>query len=323
MADVTASSPGQNLLTGDRGALFKFEYQTDVIAAFETKNVTLNRFMKRQTVGAKGVKFPTSGFATAQFHTPGTQLIGASQMPVGEKTINIDGTLLSDTFVDELEDLMSYWDYRGQVAQKQGYALAKQMDQTLLRLAVLCARAPANIPGQTPAGTTITDAAMKTDGVALAKALFAADNQFDMNGVDDDDRVAYLSPAQQALLVLSKDTINKLWGGEGSYADGSIARVGGVEIVKTTHLPTLVMVTDADVTAAGFNPATVLTKYRGDFSKTAGVVTHKSAIGTALAMDIATSASWQELFQAYLLIAKMAYGSDILRPESAIELATT
>ena len=58
----------------------------------------------------------------------------------------------------------------------------------------------------------------------------------------------------------------------------------------------------------------------GNFSTTVAVVFHKSAIGTVKLMDLGMESEYDIRRQGNLMVAKMALGHGILRPESACEI---
>ena len=102
----------------------------------------------------------------------------------------------------------------------------------------------------------------------------------------------------------------------GVYADGTVLRVAGVQIVKSNNLP------QASVSAAtGENYS-----YNGDFTNVKALVMQKQAIGTVKLMDLAverTSGDFEVMYQGTLMAAKYAMGHGILRPECAVEIKAT
>ena len=66
------------------------------------------------------------------------------------------------------------------------------------------------------------------------------------------------------------------WGGAGVYADGTVLRVAGVQIVKSNNLP------QANISAATGENNT----YNGDFTNVKALVMQKQAIGTVKLMDL-------------------------------------
>jgi len=121
------------------------------------------------------------------------------------------------------------------------------------------------------------------------------------------ERVAVLRPAQYYLTAQTTNVINRDWGGAGVYADGTVLKVAGVQIVKSNHLPST-------------NVASGPSAYQGDFSNTQGLVMHKAAIGTVKLLDLALEMDYDIRRQGTLVVAKYALGHGILRPECAVEL---
>lgn len=330
MANAIPNRPGQNLGTGNDRELFIEKYITDVMTAFYTANVTEGRFMERDITEGKGAEFPVTGIAGGGFHTPGSEILGR-KVKNTVKNIEVDGMLISDVFVAKIDELMNHWQVRQVYSTEQGKFLAKVNDYHKLLTAIKAARSQANIPGETGQGGRIVNAALKTDALALATSIFAARTTFDTLGVPQEDVAAYIAPAQMALLVLNKDVIDRNYGGAGSIASGVITELGGVSFVKTTHLPQGNFSTgnaqlDAvvkgifgdQVTADGVLPD----KYRLDASTTAGIVAHKSALGTVRLAGMELEMNYDFRRKGTLVVASQAQGTDVLRPEAAIELAT-
>ena len=63
--------------------------------------------------------------------------------------------------------------------------------------------------------------------------------------------------------------------------------------------------------------------YNVDASNHVALVFHKSAIGTVKLMDLAMESEYDIRRQGTLMVAKMALGHGILRPESAVTIKTS
>jgi len=156
-------------------------------------------------------------------------------------------------------------------------------------------------------GSVLVNASYAADGSVIASGIFAAGQAFDEKDVPEDDRYAYLRPAQYQLLAQTTNVINRDWGGSGSYADGKVMKLDNIAVIKTNNLPSTAI-------------ADGMPQYRGNFTNTRGLVMHKSAIGTVKLLDLSMESEYQIQRQGTLMVAKYALGSDILRPESAVEL---
>jgi hypothetical protein len=181
-----------------------------------------------------------------------------------------------------------------------------------MRVGVLAARSAATITGQN-GGSALTDADAATNGASLAASIFEAAKVLDEKDVPENERVALVAPAQYYNLVQTTDVINRDFGGAGVYADGTVLRVAGIQIVKTNNLPS------SNIAAVSGENNT----YSGDFSNTVALVMQKQAVGTVKLMDLAverTSGDFEVMYQGTLMAAKYAMGHGVLRPECAVEI---
>lgn len=307
MANATVLRTGQINTAGDVNALFLKVFAGEVMTAFEEQNEMLDRHMIRSISSGKSAQFPATWKLTAAYHTPGTELVGQTS-PLGERTITIDDLLVSDVFLASIDEAKAHYEVRSEYSMQAGAALRRTFNKNVLQVGVLAARAATTVTGGN-GGTELTNANYLTDASVMAGGIFAASVALDEKDVPEDDRFVFVRPAQYSLLVQNKDTINKDWGGSGMYSDGTINRIGGIEIVKSRNLP------NTNVTTG---PAA----YQGNFSTTAALVMNRRAVGTVKLMDLATEAEWDIRRQGWLLLAKYAMGHGILRPECAVELKT-
>jgi len=322
MAVTSNASPvsrlGQINKSGDADALFLKTFSGEIITTFETASVILDRHFVRTITSGKSAQFPVLGEAGAKYHTPGASILEGdnaylSQIAAAEKVITIDDLLIAATFIANIDEAKNHYDVRAEYANKLGYALANAWDKRGLQVGILNARSAATITGQ--AGGTVLNkgATVATTASVLAAALFEAAASLDNKNVPADGRVAFLRPEQYYLLVQAKDAINKDWGGQGAYSDGTVFRVAGIEIVKTINLPS------TNISAVTGEKNT----YSGDFTNTVALVQHRSAIGTVKLMDLAFESEYQIVHQGTLMVAKYAMGTGPLRPESSVEISKT
>lgn len=302
-------------------ALFQSIYQNEVLASFEQSTVMLDKHFVRTISGGKSATFPVMGRTTASKHTIGAQLTGSSAVRHNEKIINIDGLILSDIFVSNLEEMMNYYDVRGPYAVEQGRALASKFDKDVAVEGIRGSAATSLLSGssENPAGGQITDGDLD-DGTlatrvgAVVKACFTAAKVFDAGNIPAEDRYLVCAPATYYDIVQNTDAINKDWGGAGSFADGSVARVAGIKIFKN---PNIGFASYQGGVVAGTNTsgdhATVMTYEYGLFFT-------PSAIGTVKLLDLAFESEYLIDYQATLLVAKYAMGHSWLRPECLIRL---
>lgn len=115
------------------------------------------------------------------------------------------------------------------------------------------------------------------------------------------------------LLAQTTKVLNRDWGGAGVYADGTVLKVAGVQIIKSNHLPTGVV----DAVTGEKNT------YNGDFTNTVALALQKEAIGTVKLKDLSVEKSGSDfhiMYQSTMMVAKYACGHGILRPGCAIEI---
>jgi hypothetical protein len=316
MADINImAAPGQLNGSGDRDAQFLKVFTGEVLTAFTENNVMKGLHRERTITHGKSASFPTIWKADARYHSPGTPILGDNKILHGERIINIDGRLISDVFIDDLEEAMNHYEIRSEYSKQLGAALARKYDQTTMQVACLAARATGNVTGQ-PGGSQLTNADFATDGKALAEGIFACAQIFDEKDVPDQkDRSVIVKPLQYYLLAQTTDLINKDWGGAGVYADGKILKVANIHIVKSNNVPS------ALITAQSGEKNT----YDGDFSNTVAACFTRDALGTVKLRDLKvekTGGDFKTVYQGVLMVASYAMGHGILRPECAIELLT-
>jgi hypothetical protein len=310
MANATPSRIGQVNNAGDVDALFLKVYAGEVLTAFTEQNKLADRTMVRNITSGKSAQFPATWKATASYHTPGTEITG-NTIAGNERVIVIDDLLISPVFIASIDEAKTHYEVRSEYSKQAGAALARTMDKNLAQVGLLAARASATVTGGN-GGSQITAATAKTDAAVLQTAAFACAQALDEKDVPEDDRYFYVKPAQYYLLINSgSNAINRDFGGEGngSVAEGNIFRIAGMRIVKTNNLPQS-------------NVATGPAAYQGDFTNTAALAMHRSAVGTVKLIDLAVEMAYDIRRQGTLVVAKYAVGHGILRPESAVEVKT-
>ena len=312
MADLNVTKQGQVNLAGDEKALFLKMFSGEVINTFNAINVYRALHKTRQIAAGKSASFPAIGKVTAAYHTPGTQLVG-TPVAHNERIITIDDLLVANVMIADIFEAMNHYDVRAEYSKQMGEALSKAYDRNVARVAVLAARAAATITGQ-PGGSQIVGGAnVRTDGALIKTALFTAAQVFDEKDVPSEGRSAVMRPVSYYAAAATTDLVNKDWGGSGAIATGRIESLAGIDIVKSNHVP------NTDESAA----ADVVTKYRGDYSKTAMSVFTRDAVGTVSLMDLSMQSEYLTLFQASALVGRYAVGHGVLQPECSIEVVTS
>lgn len=314
MANTTPSRLGQALSAGDAEALFLKVFSGEVMTIFEAENVTKGRTMVRAIQSGKSAQFPVMGRASAFYHVPGNEILGGA-IKHNERVITIDDLLISPVFIADIDEAMNHYDVRSHYSTEVGRVLAQVWDRQVLQVGVLAARTTTeNIPGESPAGSVITETAAGAydDPDAMAATFYAAAQIFDEKNVPEQDRIAYLKPGAYYRLLRSDKAVNRDFGGTGDRAKGKIWEIAGIEIVKTNNLPNTNVITGIQ---AGTDA-----KYVGDFTKVEALFMHKSAVGTVQLMDLSTRSDYDPRRVGTQVMSKLAAGHGVLRPEAAIEL---
>jgi len=320
MANATVNRVGQINQANDVDALFLKVFAGEVLTAFESGTITLDKHRIRTISNGKSAQFPVTGKIGAGYHTPGTELVGL-QGYHGERVITIDDLLVSHVFIADIDEAKTHFDVRGVYSTEMGRKLAQQMDVAVFQELVKAARASATVTDGY-GGTAITSDLFKlsvnggTDGgaatpaalaAALAGGVFSVAQAFDEKDVPDEGRFICFRPKEYYTLVQNKDVLNQDWGGRGSYADGNVIQIAGVNILKANNVPKTD--TSSSDTRHGVNAA-----------KTIATAWVERAVGTVKLMDLSMQSEYDVRRQGTLLVARYAMGHGILDPSCAAEL---
>lgn len=307
MANANPSRLGQINTSGATDALFLKLFSGEVMTAFKQATVFLNHHFVQTISGGSSAQFPILGRTTAAYHTVGSEIHG-NVIAHNERVITVDDMLVASTFIADWDEMVNHYQVRSKYSAEIGNALGQAFDKTVAQTAVLAARASSPITGEN-GGTVLTDANYSTSGAALAAALFDAKQVFDESEVTGTPRL-FLRPAQHSLMAETTSILNKDWGGAGSFSQGTVGPVNGVEIIKSNNVPS---------TNVNSGPS----KYQGNFSTTVGVFMTDMAVGTVKLQDVAIGTQYQLQRLGTLTVGRLAFGSGILRPICAIELKTS
>lgn len=345
--DTTPSRAGQINSAGDANALFLKKFAGEILTTFESNNIFKPLHTMRTIENGKSAQFPVTGIATASYHTPGANIADAensylSDPKKNEKVITIDDVLLASSFLSNIDDVKNHYDIRSVYSTELGRALAKRFDIAVAKVFIAAARdaTPGVTGGNVGAQVDVANNDLSAPdsagtkaaftGADLTAALFTAAAKLDNNDVPSEGRFCVLNPTDYYRLItgasgalsVSTSASNKDVGGSGSLASGTIPQVAGIDIYKSTNIPTTDL--SADATGDGAASNDVFggsgSGYNGDFRNTVGIVAHPSAVGTVKLLDLATESEYQIERQGTLFVAKYAMGHGILRGECALEL---
>lgn len=314
MTNANPSRLGQAALTGATDALFLKVFSGEVMSTFNANTVMKEKTRIRSINNGKSAQFPAIGKTVAEYHTAGAEILG-NNIEHGEKVITIDDMLIANTFIASIDEAKNHYDVRAEYSKQMGQALAQTYDRNLLSMAVKAARDPlglgAGVAGQGSA-TSENLGTITPSTAQIVSAMYDAAATLDTRNVPETERFVIVSPAVYYDLVQNDKLINRDFGQNGSYSDGTIMRVAGMQIVKSNNLAV------DHTTATGYPDFNA--KYAENATDTSALVIQKQALGTVQLMDMATEMEYDIRRQGTLAVSKMAVGHGVLRPECIIEL---
>jgi hypothetical protein len=260
---------------------------------------------------------------TADYHTPGTPILGSGDPPVAEKTILMDDLLVSSAFLYDLDETLAHYSLRSEISAKIGHALAEAYDKKIFRVIAKAARTAHPItaaPGPEPGGSVINlGAGNEFNAQALVDGFFEAASILDEKNVPRQGRTAVLSPRQYYALVSQVDTniLNRDFGNNsGSLTSGEgLYEIAGISIRRSNNLP---FMAGTVARVDGEN-----NDYSGDFSSSCGLIYGRDAAGVVQGIGPSvqtTGGDVKTMYQGDIIVGRLAMGADWLNPAAAIEL---
>ena len=322
MANASPVSVGRVNAGGSEDALFLKVFAGEVLTSFERASKTEGADMVRSISSGKSATFPVMGRVGASYHTAGAEITG-SDINHNEKVITINDLLISSVFLSNIEEAKNHWDVRSAYSQEIGRALAFTKDKHILQTIGQAAQASANVgdtsyaSGTVLTNTGIASATASTAANAMIDSLFDAAKQLDANYVPSEGRKCFMRLEEYYKLANATNAVNVDFSGKGSIAEGKVLKIAGIELVPVAHFVSSNVNSGVDqgsATAGGSNPQAV------DLSNYVALVSHPSAVGTVKLMDLGVEKEYDIRRQGNLMVAKMALGHGILRPESACEI---
>ena len=310
---MTASTPsriGQANSAGATDALFLKVFSGEVMASFNANTVMADKTRVRNVASGKSASFPAIGRITASYHTPGAEILGKA-VEHGEKVVTIDDLLISDSFIANIDEAKNHYEVRSEYSTQMGQALAQTFDRNLLSLAVKTARAgDAGAVAAQGAAVSTNLGSLTPTIQTLVDALYAEAAAMDDLFLPANDRYVIVSPTIYYGLVQNDKLIDRDFNTNGSYSDGTIMKVAGMSIIKSSNLAV-----DHTSDTVDFG-----TKYQVDASDTTALVFQKGALATVKLMEMATESEYDIRRQGTLMVSKMAVGHGAVNPQGIREL---
>jgi len=318
-------NPGNTGYGTDSGkyATYLKLFSGEMFKAYESACIAKGTVQNRTLTNGKSMQFIFTGRMTADYHTPGTPILGSGDPPVAEKTIVMDDLLISSAFLYDLDETLAQYSLRSEISKKIGHALAEAYDKKTFRTIALAAREAHPItaaPGPEPGGSVIKlGAGNEFNAQAIVDGFFEAASILDEKNVPRDGRTAVLSPRQYYALVSQVDSniLNRDYGNtQGNLTSGQgLYEIAGISIKRSNNLP---FMAGSVASVDGEN-----NNYAGDFSASCGLIYQKDAAGvvTSIGPTVQTTgADVKTMYQGDIIVGRLAMGVGTLNPAAAIEL---
>ena len=304
-------------------------FSGEMFKAYESACIAKGTVQNRTLTNGKSMQFIFTGRMTADYHTPGTPILGSGDPPVAEKTIVMDDLLISSAFVYDLDETLAHYSLRSEISKKIGFALAEAYDKKIFRTIALAAREAHPVtaaPGPEPGGSVIKlGANNQYNAQSLVDSFFEAASILDEKNVPREGRTAVLSPRQYYALVSQVDSniLNRDFGNtQGNLNSGEgLYEIAGISIKRSNNLPFMVTGTGSGGAVARVNGEN--NDYSGDFTTHCGLIYAKDAAGvvSAIGPSVQTTGSdVKAMYQGDIIVGRMAMGAGTLNPAAAIEL---
>ena len=337
--DLTLSRPG--VINSDDGsyakdnALFLKVFSGEVLTSFARNNVFSGLTQTRTIQNGKSAQFPVTGRFAASFHTPGKMIVGQGDMAQNEVVINIDDLLIADASLYDLDTAKNHYDIRSIYSTELGRAMATTFDRRIARVITLGARITsgdltaslpnANVIDPFRTGTQIDINKATPTSDDLVAAVFTAAETLDTKDIPQEGRSLCCTPEMYYTLIQSSRAVNQDFnqqGVNGSYKEGQIAKLAGFNIYMSNNIAQGNVTAPTGEQGYTFNGTTTV-KSSVDMSNTKMLAFQQGAVGVVKLRDLQmqmTGNDYNTMYQATLMVSKMAYGCAPLRPECCVEI---
>ena len=307
---------GTNHVTNTTGATFIPEIWSDeIVAAYEKSLVLANLVNRMPMTGKKGdtlhIPKPTRGDASAKQAETQVTLIAATE---SEVQVTVNKHYEYSRMIEDITDVQALASMRQFYTSDAGYALAKQVDTDLFALGKSLGDGDGSdwthsnvffMDATTDLTTYAVDTVANAD-IFSDDAFRAAVKELDDADVPMDSRFIVVPPSVvQTMRGIDRYNSSDFVSGQ-PVVSGKVGTLYGIDVYVSTNCP--VIETAADNTAA-----TVDLK--------AGILGHKDAMVFAEQMGVRTQTQYKQEYLGDLFTADTLYGTQVLRPESALVIA--
>ena len=321
-------TPGLGLTQGgqdydDKYGTYLKLFSGEMIKAYESVCIAKDTVQNRTLRNGKSLQFIYTGRMTADYHQPGTPILGSENPPVAEKTVLMDDLLTSSAFVYELDEVLAHYSLRSEISAKIGHALAEAYDKKVFRVIAKSARTAHPItasPGPEPGGSVIKlGAGNEFNAQAIVDASLKPPRSWMRRTCPKVDVRLCCLPRQYYALISQVDTniLNRDYGNtQGNLNSGEgLYEIAGISIRRSNNLP---FMAGAVARVDGEN-----NDYSGDFSAHCGLIYQRDAAAVVQGIGPqiqTTGGDVKTMYQGDLIVGRLAMGADWLNPAAAIEL---
>jgi len=308
---------GTNHVTNTTAATFIPEIWSDeIVAAYEKSLVLANLVNRMPMTGKKGdtlhIPKPTRGNASAKAAETQVTLIAATE---SEVQVSIDQHYEYSRMIEDITDVQALASMRQFYTSDAGYALAKQVDTDLFALGKKLGDDNGSGSDWIHSNSFYMDAstglgAYAVDTVANADIFSddgfrAAIKELDDNDVPMDQRFLVVPPSViETMRGITRYVSSDFVSGQ-PVVNGKVGSLYGIDVYVSTNCPV--------VEAAGDNTAATV-------DLKAGILGHRDAMVFAEQMGVRTQTQYKQEYLGDLFTADTLYGTQVLRPESALAL---
>ena len=307
---------GSNHVTNTTGATFIPELWSDeIVAAYKSNLVLANLVNKMPMSGKKGdtlhIPKPTRGSASAKGAESQVTLIAATE---SEVQVTVNKHYEYSRLIEDITDVQALASMRKFYTDDAGYALAKQVDDDLFALGKSLGDGDGS--DWTHSNSFYVDAA---NGIAAyAEDTVAATDVFTdlafrelIKQLDDNDtpmegRFIVIPPSvRQTIMGIDRYNSSDFVDGRG-VMNGQIGTLYGIDVYVSSNCPVI-------ETAANNSASAVDTK--------GAIIGHKDAMVLAEQMGVRSQTQYKQEYLSNLFTSDTLYGTQVLRPESALVVA--
>jgi len=306
---ATAFNPANSVTTTTAATFIPEIWSDEIVAAYKKNLVLANVVMKMNFKGKKGdtvhIPAPTRGDASAKAANSQVTLIAATE---SEKTVSINQHWEYSRLIEDIVEAQALASLRQFYTDDAGYALARQVDTSLVRLG-----RKANGGDGTAAytgaysgadGTTAYVAGTNTGAAALTDAAIRRSIQrLDDNDTPMDGRFFIIPPSSRnTLMGLARYTEQAFVGDGSAIRNGEIGNLYGIPVFVTSN---------ADFGAGNSGADRIC------------LMGHKESMVLVEQMGVRSQTQYKQEYLGTLFTSDMLYGVKAMRTAATVGAATS